>query len=72
MNKTIARVIRDTGVYCAYENRAVTDRELEFFAQQIVRECAQFVGDPDSLAVLEMFEYFGVKPGNLQTSVKTL
>ena len=62
MNKTIARLLDESGVHIAYENRAVTDAELEFFAQQIVLECAQFVGDPDSLAVLEMFAHFGVKP----------
>lgn len=45
-----------------YEMKQV--REYHFskqkFAELIVRECAQFVGDKNSLAVKQMFEHFGI------------
>ncbi len=39
MNARIRQIAEDCGLYIAYDNRQVTDAELEFFAQQIVQEC---------------------------------
>ena len=39
MNSRIRQIANDCGLYIAYDNRQVTDAELEFFAQQIVQEC---------------------------------
>ena len=35
--------MHECGLWIAYDNREVTRRELEFFAEQIVRECARAV-----------------------------
>ena len=39
MNERIKQIAEESGLYIAYDNRAVTDKELEFFAKLIVREC---------------------------------
>jgi hypothetical protein len=35
--------------------------KLEQFANLIIRECTQFVGDEDSIKVKQMKHYFGVE-----------
>jgi len=39
MNEQIAKIAEDCGLYIAYENKAVTGKELEAFAQLIIKEC---------------------------------
>ena len=39
MNELIKRIVEDCGFYIAYDNRAVTDKEIEFLAQQIAKAC---------------------------------
>lgn len=39
MNKRINELMDECGLWIDYDNREVTKRELEFFAEQIVREC---------------------------------
>lgn len=43
MNERIKQIAKESGLYIAYDNRAVTDKELEFFAELIIRECAKVV-----------------------------
>lgn len=43
MNERIQEVIKETGMYIAYENSAVTTKELEYFAEQIIQECIEVV-----------------------------
>ena len=40
MNKRIKQIADECGLYIAYGNKAVTDKEIEFFAQLIAAECA--------------------------------
>ena len=51
------------GIYIAYDNRAALDKELEFFAELIVKECAAFLRDTmgDDFAAEQMKEHFGVE-----------
>ncbi len=39
MNERIKQLAADCGLYIAYDNREVTGKELEYFAELIVREC---------------------------------
>ncbi len=39
MNERFKELADKSGLYIAYENREVTDKELEFFAELIVKEC---------------------------------
>ena len=39
MNDRIQKIIQESGLYVAYDNKAVTDKELEYFAELIVQEC---------------------------------
>jgi hypothetical protein len=39
MNDIIKKKLEKSGLYIAYENEAVTNKELEFFAELIIREC---------------------------------
>lgn len=41
MNERIRQLVEDSGLYIAYDNRNVTDKELESFAELIVQECAK-------------------------------
>ena len=43
MNKRILELMDECGLWIDYDNREVTRRELEFFAEQIVRECVECV-----------------------------
>lgn len=54
MNERIKELADKSGLYIAYDNREVTDKELEFFAELIVRECvdcALGAGLADDVAV---------------------
>lgn len=39
MNEEIAKIAKDCGLYIAYDNKAVTDKELELFAEEIILNC---------------------------------
>jgi len=41
MNERIKQLASDCGLYIAYDNREVTGKELEYFAELIIRECAR-------------------------------
>jgi hypothetical protein len=43
MNERIKDIIEKSGLYIAYDNKEVTDKELEFFAELIVRECSKVI-----------------------------
>lgn len=45
MNERIRELVEESGLYIAYDNRNVTDKELESFAELIVRECLDIVGN---------------------------
>jgi len=45
VNKRIKEIADECGLYIAYDNKAVTNKEIEFFAELIVRECAQVCRD---------------------------
>ena len=56
------------GIYIAYDNRAVLDKELEFFAELIVKEClvvinqSNGVGDDDVIKISQdVKKHFGVE-----------
>jgi hypothetical protein len=44
MNERIKQLASDCGLYIAYDNREVTGKELEYFAELIIRECTD-IGD---------------------------
>lgn len=46
MNEEIAKIAKDCGLYIAYDNKAVTDKEIEFFAKLIALECAKIADEP--------------------------
>ena len=64
MNERIKQIADQCGLYIAYDNREVTDKELSFFAELIVKECSdiatmnQFQWDSAGGYVLK---HFGVK-----------
>ena len=39
MNERIKIIVEDCGFYVDYDNRAVTNKEIEFLAQQIAKDC---------------------------------
>jgi len=43
MNERIKQLAEQAGIYIAYDNRAVTDKELEYFGELIVKECVGIV-----------------------------
>jgi len=43
MNQRIRELAEQAGIYIAYDNRAVTDKELEYFGELIVQECVSTV-----------------------------
>ena len=54
MNERIKEIADESGLYIAYDNRAVTDKEIEFFAELIVRECRDIVEQDMKLAHIQM------------------
>ena len=53
----IKQLAEKAGIYIAYDNRAALDKELEFFAELIVKECLRVinqsngVGDDDVIRI---------------------
>ena len=43
MNERIKKIADDCGLWIEYDNRNVTEKELEFFAEQIIKECYDVV-----------------------------
>jgi len=39
VNNKIKDLAEKSGLYIAYDNREVTDKEIEFFAELIINEC---------------------------------
>ena len=62
MNDRIKQIADDCGLYIAYDNREVTNKELSFFAETIVRECMDVVSkataSPNGYQAL--MKHFGV------------
>lgn len=62
MNERFKQLANRCGLYIAYENRAVTDKELESFAEMIVRECIRIdIDNPDAAPGVEIAKHFGVE-----------
>ena len=75
MNERIKELVEKSGIYIAYDNRAVLDKELEFFAELIVRECVGIIAkrkdqaiddswnvdEAMSMAEMDLKEHFGVE-----------
>lgn len=63
MNERIKQIADDCGLYIAYDNREVTNKELSFFAETIVRECMDIVSkataSPNGYQAL--MKHFGVE-----------
>jgi hypothetical protein len=45
MNQHIKQLVEDSGLYIAYDNRNVTDTEVEFFAELLIRKCVDVLND---------------------------
>ena len=39
MNNKIKELVERSGLYIAYDNREVTDKEIEYFAELIINTC---------------------------------
>ena len=61
MNERIKEIADESGLYIAYDNRAVTDKEIEFFAELIVRECADIALREEHDPYECIKKHFGVK-----------
>jgi len=71
MNERIKQIADQCGLYIAYDNREVTNKELSFFAETIVQECIvdfyrrylDICSDEDITVQVERYvkEYFGVE-----------
>lgn len=48
MNDRIKQIAADCGLYIAYDNREVTDKELKHFAEMIIHECLDCIESDDS------------------------
>jgi hypothetical protein len=63
VNERIKQIADDCGLYIAYDNREVTNKELSFFAETIVRECMDVVSkataSPNGYQAL--MKHFGVE-----------
>lgn len=56
MNTVIKDIAVASGLYIAYDNKAVTDKEIAFFAEQIAKECATLCSNAsDATAILVHF-----------------
>lgn len=68
MNKRIQELIEECGLYINPYNKEVTDKEIEYFAEMIVRECAAVsresskrIDDMGSLIAQDIEKHFGVE-----------
>ena len=44
-NKQIEKIAEDVGLYIEVKNTKVSSSEVEFFAEQIIKECANIMVD---------------------------
>jgi hypothetical protein len=70
MNPNIKRLIEDSGFYVAYENKGVTDKELEALIESVIKECMKVAYDntPETeslyygwLIYSEIAKHFGIQ-----------
>ena len=70
MNPNIKRLIEDSGFYAAYDNKEVTDKELEALVESVIRECMKvaYNNTPETedlehgwLVHDEIARHFGIK-----------
>lgn len=57
MNERIRQLIEDSGLHIAYENKAVTEKELEFFAESIIQECLNMCDWQTDQRIQQHFKY---------------
>lgn len=64
MTNRISELFEACGVYLAPDNPEVARKEIDFFAEQIVRECVKILeesqGDTD-FAIWKICQDFGIK-----------
>jgi hypothetical protein len=69
MNPNIKRLIEDSGFYVAYENKEVTDKELEALVVSAIEECMNVAYDntPETVSLdygwliySEIAKHFGI------------
>ncbi len=62
MNPNIKRLIEDSGFYIVYENKEVTDKELEALIQLAIKECLSEAGRHEfiDVAIYEVRDKFGI------------
>jgi hypothetical protein len=46
MNENIKQIVEDSGLYIAYDNREVTDIEIDFFAKLLIKKCIDILDNP--------------------------
>jgi len=65
VNNNIKELAEQSGLYIAYDNKEITEKEIEFFAELIVRECieaARTVGGSAGVEVENIIRnHFGVE-----------
>ena len=64
MNDRLRKMAIEADAWCDQRYLGEDSYNIEWetkFAQLIVRECQDFVGDKGSMAVKEMLEHFGVE-----------
>jgi hypothetical protein len=70
MNPNIKRLIEDSGFYVAYENKEVTEKELEALIESVIKKCmsvVEYINQEDDEgyfiynAAEEIAEHFGVR-----------
>jgi hypothetical protein len=52
MNERIKQIADECGLYIAYDNRVVTDKELSFFAEMVVRDIHAYVDSMDTAQII--------------------
>ena len=68
MNERIKQIADQCGLYIAYDNREVTNKELSFFAELIVYECMDLAlgsshreDDMGAIIANKIKKHFGVE-----------
>lgn len=67
MNQQIKEIVDRVGLYLPTDNQDVLDKELEFFAETIVNECAvvcEKLGIGGDFFSLKIKEHFGINKGS--------
>ena len=62
MNERIKELIEKSGLYIAYDNKEVTDKEIAFFAELIVKQCAEIAETAEPYKSSDLIkQHFGVE-----------